>query len=40
MADPPNRPFLFGRLRRPVLVRIDGRESFANSGSLKDSSPR
>jgi anti-anti-sigma regulatory factor len=37
MPDPTNKPvFLVDAYAEPVLVRIDGRASFMNSGSLRD----
>jgi anti-sigma B factor antagonist len=36
MSDPAKPTFLVDAYADPVLVRIDGRASFANSGSLKD----
>ncbi len=36
MAEPATPTFLVDAYADPVLVRIDGRASFANSGSLKD----
>jgi anti-anti-sigma regulatory factor len=36
MADPAKPTFLVDAYADPVLVRIEGRASFANSGSLKD----
>ena len=36
MPDPAPSVFLVDAYADPVLVRIDGRASFANSGSLKD----
>ena len=36
MPDPAKPTFLVDAYAEPVLVRIDGRASFTNSGSLKD----
>ena len=36
MSDPAKPTFLVDAYADPVLVRIDGRASFTNSGSLKD----
>ena len=36
MPDPAKRTFLVDAYADPVLVRIEGRASFTNSGSLKD----
>ncbi|WP_438483132.1 STAS domain-containing protein [Oleiharenicola lentus] len=36
MADPAKPSFLVDAYADPVLVRIEGRASFANAGSLKD----
>jgi anti-sigma B factor antagonist len=36
MADPTKPTFLVDAYSDPVVVRIEGRASFANSGSLKD----
>ena len=36
MADPTKPTFLVDAYADPVLIRIEGRASFANSGSLKD----